>query len=184
MLSSEEPNPKMCSSSLSQMEELLDRTSKLTVTDEDGWEINEAGEKDIGESCLIGRLCTMKTFTRSLLKSILCRLWNMGENDWDLKIKKNTDNAIFLILSFKENTALERILGRSPWVLNAGFLILDRMKGIPTEWDKELRSFTISGRIYNIPVKAITKTNMARLVGMAGEVIDVQEPEASPILQT
>ncbi|KAF4394791.1 hypothetical protein F8388_015697 [Cannabis sativa] len=129
MLSSEEPNPKMCSSSLSPMEELLDRTSKLTVTNEDGWEINKAGEKDIGKSCLIGRLCTMKNFTRALLKSILCRLWNLGENDWDLKIKKNTNNAIFLILSFKENTALKRILGRSPWVLNVGFLILDRMKG-------------------------------------------------------
>uniref|UniRef100_A0A803QNS6 CCHC-type domain-containing protein n=1 Tax=Cannabis sativa TaxID=3483 RepID=A0A803QNS6_CANSA len=145
MLSSEEPNPKMCSSSLSQMEELLDRTSKLTVTDEDGWEINKAGEKDIGKSCLIGRLCTMKNFTRALLKSILCRLWNLGENDWDLKIKKNTDNAIFLILSFKENIDLSGL------------------------------------GIYNIPVKAITKTNMARLAGMAGEVIDVQEPEVNRI---
>ncbi|KAF4395782.1 hypothetical protein G4B88_013556 [Cannabis sativa] len=146
MLSSEESNLKMCSSSLSQMEELLDRTSKLTVTNEDDWEINEARVEDIGKSCLLGRMCTMKPFTRSLLKNILCQLWNLGDNDWDLKIKKISDKAMFLVLSFSENNSLERILGRSTWVLNAGFLILDQMTGIPTEWEKELRSFTIFGR--------------------------------------
>ncbi|KAF4395907.1 hypothetical protein G4B88_028077 [Cannabis sativa] len=155
---------------MAQMEELLSRTSKLTVTDEEGWEINEEGAADIGKLCLIGRLCTMKPFTRSLLKNILCRLWNLGELEWDLKIKKITAKALFLIISFKQNSTLERILGRTPWVLNAGFLLLERMDGVPTDWETTLTSFTISGRILNLPIKAITKTNMVRLAGMAGEV--------------
>uniref|UniRef100_A0A803Q9W0 Reverse transcriptase n=1 Tax=Cannabis sativa TaxID=3483 RepID=A0A803Q9W0_CANSA len=155
MLSSEEPNHKMCSTSMEQMEELLSRTSKLTVTDEDGWEINEEGVADIGKSCLIGRLCTMKPFSRSLLKNILCRLWNLGDTDWDLKIKKNTTTAVFLVLSFKTNSHLERILGKSPWVLNAGFLILERMQGIPTDWETTLR--------------------------MAGDIIDIQEADVNRI---
>ncbi|KAF4382110.1 hypothetical protein F8388_001255 [Cannabis sativa] len=145
MLSSEEPIQQMCSESMAQMEDLLSRTSKLTVTDEEGWEINEDGAEDIGKSCIIERLCTLKPFTRSLLKNILCRLWNLGELDWDLKIKKITYKALFLILSFKQNNTLERILERTPWVLNAGFLILERMNGIPTEWETTLTSFTISG---------------------------------------
>ncbi|KAF4385046.1 hypothetical protein G4B88_017847 [Cannabis sativa] len=177
MLSSEEPIQQMCSESMTQMEDLLSRTSKLTVTDEEGWEINEDGAEDIGKSCIIGRLCTLKPFTRSLLKNILCRLWNLGELDWDLKIKKITDKALLLILSFKQNNTLERILGRTPWVLNAGFLILERMNGIPTEWETTLTSFTISGRVLNLPIKAITKTNMLRLAGMAGEVIDIQDSD-------
>ncbi|KAF4357110.1 hypothetical protein F8388_002315 [Cannabis sativa] len=155
------------------MDDLLAHTSKLTVTDEEGWEINEAGTEDIGKSCLIGRLCTMKSFSRSLLKNILCRLWNLGENEWDLKVKKTSTKAIFVVLSFSENTTLERILGKSPWVLNAGFLILERMKGIPSDWETELTYFSISGRVYNLPVRAITKSNMARLVGMAGDIIDI-----------
>ncbi|KAF4370967.1 hypothetical protein F8388_002860 [Cannabis sativa] len=170
MLSSEEPIQQRCSESMAQMEELLSRTSKLTVTDEEGWEINEEGAADIGKLCLIGRLCTMKPFTRSLLKNILCRLWNLGELEWDLKIKKITAKALFLIISFKQNSTLERILGRTPWVLNAGFLLLERMDGVPTDWETTLTSFTISGRILNLPIKAITKTNMVRLAGMAGEV--------------
>ncbi|KAF4371758.1 hypothetical protein G4B88_030862 [Cannabis sativa] len=181
MLSSEEPIQQRCSESMAQMEELLSRTSKLTVTDEEGWEINEAGAADIGKLCLIGRLCTMKPFTRSLLKNILCRLWNLGELEWDLKIKKITAKALFLIISFKQNTTLERILGRTPWVLNAGFLLLERMNGVPTEWETTLTSFTISGRILNLPIKAITKTNMLRLAGMAGEVVDIQEPDINRI---
>ncbi|KAF4369831.1 hypothetical protein G4B88_026881 [Cannabis sativa] len=152
------------------MEELLSRTSKLKVTDDEGWEINEEGDEDIGKSCLIGRLCTMKPFSRSLLKNILCRLWNLGEFDWDMKIKKVTDKALFLTLSFKQNNHLERTLGRTPWVLNTGFLILERMKGIPTDWETTLTTFIISGRVLNLPIKAITKTNMLRLAGMAGEV--------------
>ncbi|KAF4352924.1 hypothetical protein F8388_000684 [Cannabis sativa] len=179
MLSSEEPNHKMCSTSMDQMEELLSRTSKLTVTDEDGWEINEEGVADIGKSCLIGRLCTMKPFSRSLLKNILCRLWNLGDTDWDLKIKKNTTTAVFLVLSFKTNIHLERILGKTPWVLNAGFLILERMQSIPTDWETTLSSFTISGRVLNLPIKAITKANMLRLAGMAGDIIDIQEADRS-----
>uniref|UniRef100_A0A803QSM5 Reverse transcriptase domain-containing protein n=1 Tax=Cannabis sativa TaxID=3483 RepID=A0A803QSM5_CANSA len=163
MLSSEEPTLKKCYQSLPPMDDLLAHTSKLTVTDEEGWEINEAGTEDIGKSCLIGRLCTMKSFSRSLLKNILCRLWNLGENEWDLKVKKTSTKAIFVVLSFSENTTLERILGKSPWVLNAGFLILERMKGIPSDWETELTYFSISGRVYNLPVRAITKSNMARL---------------------
>ncbi|KAF4383485.1 hypothetical protein G4B88_000185 [Cannabis sativa] len=170
MLSSEEPNQKMSSKSMDQMEDLLSRINKLTVTDDEGWEINEDGAEDIGKSCLIGRLYTLKPFSRSLLKNILCRLWNLGELDWDLKIKKVTDKALFLILSFKQNNTLEWVLGRAPWVLNAGFLILERMKGIPTDWEATLTTFTISGRVLNLPIKAITKTNMFRLAGMAGEL--------------
>uniref|UniRef100_A0A803PAN7 CCHC-type domain-containing protein n=1 Tax=Cannabis sativa TaxID=3483 RepID=A0A803PAN7_CANSA len=181
MLSSEEPTLKTCYQSLPPMDDLLAHTSKLTVTDEEGWEINEAGTEDIGKSCLIGRLCTMKTFNRSLLKNILCRLWNLGENEWDLKVKKTSTKAIFMVLSFLENTTLERILGKSPWVLNAGFLILERMKGIPSDWETELTNFSISGRVYNLPVRAITKSNMARLVGMAGDIIDIQEPDVNRI---
>ncbi|KAF4391779.1 hypothetical protein F8388_017374 [Cannabis sativa] len=177
MLSSEEPNQRMCSESMDQMEELLARTSKLTVTDEEGWKINEEGAEDIGKSCLIGRLCTMKPFSRSLLKNILCRLWNLGKTEWNLKIKKVTVTALFLVLSFTTNNSLERILRKSPWVLNAGFLILERMKGILTDWEAALYSFTILGRILNLPIKAITKLNMARLAGMAGEVTDIQETD-------
>uniref|UniRef100_A0A803P0U1 DUF4283 domain-containing protein n=1 Tax=Cannabis sativa TaxID=3483 RepID=A0A803P0U1_CANSA len=167
MLSSEEPNLKMCSSSLSQMEELLDRTSKLTVTNEDDWEINEARVEDIGKSCLLGRLCTMKPFTRSLLKNILCQLWNLGDNDWDLKIKKISDKAMFLVLSFSKNNSLERILGRSTWVLNAGFLILDQMTGIPTEWEKELRCGLIGHEMRQCAINPITVTKEDGQITMA-----------------
>ncbi|KAF4372981.1 hypothetical protein F8388_011008 [Cannabis sativa] len=177
MLSLEEPIQQRCYESMAQMEDLLSRTSKLTVTDEEGWEINEDGAEDIGKLCLIGRLCTRKPFTRSLLKNILCRLCNLGELDWDLKIKKITDKALFLILSFKQNNTLERILGRTPWVLNAGFLILERMNGIPPDWETTLTSSTISGLVLNLPIKAITNTNMLRFAGMAGEVMDIQESD-------
>ncbi|KAF4360761.1 hypothetical protein F8388_011477 [Cannabis sativa] len=164
---------------MDQIEELLSRTSQLKVTDEEGWEINEEREEDIGKSCLIGRLCTKKPFSRSLLKNILCRLWNLGDTEWNLKIKKTTATTIFLVLSYNSNSTLERILGKTPWVLNAGFLILERMKGIPEDWEATLYSYTTTGRVLNLPIKAITKSNMARLVGMAGEILDIQGAELS-----
>uniref|UniRef100_A0A803QCV6 CCHC-type domain-containing protein n=1 Tax=Cannabis sativa TaxID=3483 RepID=A0A803QCV6_CANSA len=181
MLSSEEPNQRMCSESMDQIEKLLSRISQLKVIDVEGWEINEEGEEDIGKSCLIGRLCTKKPFSRSLLKNILCRLWNLGDTEWNLKIKKTTATTIFLVLSYNSNSTLERILGKTPWVLNAGFLILERMKGMPEDWEATLCSYTTTGRVLNLPIKAITKSNMARLVGMAGEILDIQGAEVKRI---
>uniref|UniRef100_A0A803PRZ3 Reverse transcriptase n=1 Tax=Cannabis sativa TaxID=3483 RepID=A0A803PRZ3_CANSA len=109
----------------------------------------------------------MKPFTRSLLKNILCRLWNLRDKDWDLKIKKISDKAMFLVLSFSENNSLERILGRSPWVLNVGFLILDRMTGIPTEWEKELRCGLIGHAMRQCEINPITVTKEDGQITMA-----------------
>uniref|UniRef100_A0A803PKW7 CCHC-type domain-containing protein n=1 Tax=Cannabis sativa TaxID=3483 RepID=A0A803PKW7_CANSA len=55
------------------------------------------------------------------------------------------------------------------------------MKGIPEDWEATLCSYITTGRVLNLPIKAITKSNMARLVGMTGEIIEIQGAEVNKI---
>ncbi|KAF4365088.1 hypothetical protein G4B88_018268 [Cannabis sativa] len=163
------------------MEDLLDRTGKLRVEDEDGWEIDEEKESEVGKSCLLGRLCSNKNMNRNLIRTILGRIWGLAEVDWGVKIKKVTTEASFLIFSFKNESDLARIEKKSLWLLNNGVLILQKFSKLPTKWEEELKRFPLTGRVLNLPTKSITRNNMLRLASMAGEVIEIQKEEVTKI---
>uniref|UniRef100_A0A803Q1F8 Reverse transcriptase domain-containing protein n=1 Tax=Cannabis sativa TaxID=3483 RepID=A0A803Q1F8_CANSA len=63
------------------MEDLLSKTNNLAVLDEDGWEINEDGGAEVGKMCALGRLCSNRTMNRSLIKTILGRVWGLPEKE-------------------------------------------------------------------------------------------------------
>ncbi|KAF4382082.1 hypothetical protein F8388_001227 [Cannabis sativa] len=159
------------------MDELLSQTNKLTVLDEDGWEINEEGDAEVGKLCAIGRLCSNRTMNRSLIKTILGRVWGLPDKDWGVEIKYHSRNSIFLVFSFKSSQDLNRILLKNPWFLSNGTLILDRMNGLPSNWENCLSRIQLSGRILSLPPKSITQKNLERLAGMAGELIEVQKAD-------
>ncbi|KAF4358239.1 hypothetical protein G4B88_030543 [Cannabis sativa] len=163
------------------MEDLLDRTGKLRVKDEDGWEIDEEKESEVGKSCLLGRFCSNKNMNRNLIRTILGRIWGLDEVDWGVKIKKATTDATFMIFSFKNEADLARIEKRSPWLLNNGVLILQKFSKLPTKWEEELKCFPLTGRVLNLPTKSITRNNMLRLASMAGDVIEIQKEEVTRI---
>ncbi|XP_060968456.1 uncharacterized protein LOC133036007 [Cannabis sativa] len=163
------------------MEDLLDLTSKLKVVDEDGWEVCEDREMEVGKSCLMGRFCSNKNVNRSLIRTILGRVWRLEEVDWGVKIKRITTEATFMVFSFKKENDLNQIIDKSPWLLNNGILLLQRFSKIPINWEGELTRFPLSGRVLNLPTKSISKNNMMRLAGMAGEVIDIQKEDVMKI---
>uniref|UniRef100_A0A803QQ69 Reverse transcriptase n=1 Tax=Cannabis sativa TaxID=3483 RepID=A0A803QQ69_CANSA len=163
------------------MKDLLDRTGKLQVKDEDGWEIDEEKESEVGKSCLLGRFCSNKNMNRNLIRTILERIWGLDEVDWGVKIKKATTDATFMIFSFKNEADLARIEKRSPWLLNNGMLILQKFSKLPTKWEEELKRFPLTGRVLNLPTKSITRNNMLRLASMAGDVIEIQKEEVTRI---
>ncbi|KAF4391526.1 hypothetical protein F8388_008930 [Cannabis sativa] len=163
------------------MEDLLDLTSKLKVVDEDGWEVCEDREMEVGKSCLMGRFCSNKNVNRSLIRTILGRVWRLEEVDWGVKIKRITTEATFMVFSFKKENDLNRIIDKSPWLLNNGILLLQRFSKIPINWEREMTRFPLSGRVLNLPTKSISKNNMMRLARMAGEVIDIQKEDVMKI---
>ncbi|KAF4380083.1 hypothetical protein F8388_018207 [Cannabis sativa] len=164
------------------MEELLNRTTNLTVLDEEGWEINEAGGSEVNALCAMGRWCSNRPMSRSLLRTILGRVWGISDKDWNVEIKLTTAAASFLVFSFKSTKDLNRILAKNPWFLNNGILILERFNGIPQNWEICLSKFPLSGRILNLPARSITKGNLERLVGFAGEVIEIQKIDIPKIV--
>uniref|UniRef100_A0A803P3X8 Reverse transcriptase domain-containing protein n=1 Tax=Cannabis sativa TaxID=3483 RepID=A0A803P3X8_CANSA len=163
------------------MDDLLDRIGNLRMEDEAGWEVNEEKEAEVGKSCLMGRLCSNKSMNRTLIRTILGRIWGLAEVDWGVKIKRTTTEASFLIFSFKRGEDLTRILNKSPWMLNNGVLILQRFTKTPSKWEEELNRFPLTGRVLNLPTKSITRNNMLRLASMAGEVIEIQQEDATKI---
>ncbi|KAF4353537.1 hypothetical protein G4B88_030172 [Cannabis sativa] len=156
------------------MDDLLAKASNLTVLDEDGWEINEVGGDVAGGHCAKARFCSNRPMSRPLLKTILGRVWGIADNKWGVEIKHANKHSSFLLFTFKCAQELNRILGKSPWFLNYGTLILERMESFPQDWEKELLRFPICGRVLHLPSRSITQSNLNRLASLAGEVIDVQ----------
>uniref|UniRef100_A0A803PMU7 Reverse transcriptase domain-containing protein n=1 Tax=Cannabis sativa TaxID=3483 RepID=A0A803PMU7_CANSA len=159
------------------MEDLLAKTNNLTVLDEDGWEINTAGGKEAASFCAMGRFCANRPINRSLLRTILGRVWGIDEKDWGVEIKHTIKEASFLVFSFKSSQDLDRILTKNPWFLNNGLLIVERMAGIPSNWEEVLTKFPLSGRVLQLPTRSITQGNLNRLAGFAGEIIEVQKAD-------
>ncbi|KAF4382915.1 hypothetical protein G4B88_010086 [Cannabis sativa] len=157
------------------MEDLLSRTSNLTVLDEDGWEINNEGGTEVNSLCAMGRWVSNRPMSRSLLRTILGRVWGISEKEWNVEIKFTSKEASFLVFTFKSSQDLNRIVIKNPWFLTNGTLILERLDGIPQIWENSLTKFPLSGRIFNLPPRSITKGNLERLAGFVGDVIEVQK---------
>ncbi|XP_060969678.1 uncharacterized protein LOC133036920 [Cannabis sativa] len=138
-------------------------------------------KSQVGKSCLMGRFCSNKNMNRSLIRTILGRVWGLAEVDWGVKIKRVTTEATFMIFSFKNENDLKSIVNKSPWLLNNGVLILQRFSKISTKWEDELTRFLLTGRVLNLPTKSITRNNMLRLASMASEVIEIQKEEVTKI---
>ncbi|KAF4389925.1 hypothetical protein G4B88_003408 [Cannabis sativa] len=156
------------------MDDLLAKALNLTVLDEDGWEINEARGAVARGHCAKAKFCSNRPMSRPLLKTILGRVWEIADNKWGVEIKFSNKNSSFLVFTFKSAQDLNIILGKSPWFLNYGTLILERMESLPQDWEKELLRFPISGCVLHLPSRSITQSNLIRLASLAGEVIDVQ----------
>ncbi|KAF4377555.1 hypothetical protein G4B88_006835 [Cannabis sativa] len=163
------------------MDELLAKTDKLIVIDNDRWEINEDRGSELGKFCAMGRLCSHRSMNRSLIKTILGRMWGLSERSWGVEIKHSLRNFTFLVFSFKSTQDLNIILLKSPWFLNHVTLIFDRMTEIPTNWEKTLSRIHLSGQILSVPPMAITQKNLVRLAGLVGEVIEVQQADVAKI---
>ncbi|KAF4366447.1 hypothetical protein F8388_003685 [Cannabis sativa] len=162
------------------MEDLLSRTSNLTVLDEDGWEINNEGGTEVNSLCAMGRWVSNRPMSRSLLRTILGRVWGISEKEWNVEIKFTSKEASFLVFTFKSSQDLNRIVIKNPWFLTNGTLILERLDGIPQIWENSLTKFPLSGRIFNLPPRSITKGNLERLAGFVGDVIEkIHSPYAT-----
>uniref|UniRef100_A0A803NUL6 Endonuclease/exonuclease/phosphatase domain-containing protein n=1 Tax=Cannabis sativa TaxID=3483 RepID=A0A803NUL6_CANSA len=164
------------------MEDLLSRTSNLTVLDEDGWEINNEGGTEVNSLCAMGRWVSNRPMSRSLLRTILGRVWGISEKEWNVEIKFTSKEASFLVFTFKSSQDLNRIVIKNPWFLTNGTLILERLDGIPQIWENSLTKFPLSGRIFNLPPRSITKGNLERLAGFVGDVIEVQKLDIPKIV--
>ncbi|KAF4372215.1 hypothetical protein F8388_002220 [Cannabis sativa] len=162
------------------MEDLLSRTSNLTVLDEDGWEINNEGGTEVNSLCAMGRWVSNRPMSRSLLRTIRGRVWGISEKEWNVEIKFTSKEASFLVFTFKSSQDLNRIVIKNPWFLTNGTLILERLDGIPQIWENSLTKFPLSGRIFNLPPRSITKGNLERLAGFVGDVIEkIHSPYAT-----
>ncbi|KAF4384267.1 hypothetical protein G4B88_016833 [Cannabis sativa] len=163
------------------MEEILTRNTNLTVLDDEGWEINDNGAKAAASLCAKGRLCSNRPMSRSLLKTILGRVWGINDKDWGVEIKCVVKESSFLVFSFKSSQDMNRILIKNPWFLNNGILIMERLDEIPQDWSSVLTSFPLTGRILRLPTRSITQMNMERLAMFAGAIIKVQKADIAKI---
>uniref|UniRef100_A0A803PDB4 RNase H type-1 domain-containing protein n=1 Tax=Cannabis sativa TaxID=3483 RepID=A0A803PDB4_CANSA len=187
MLSHEKSLPEMLEKPLNMessditMDDLLAQTTNLSNLEEEGWEVIGAGGSEVVTLCAMGRWCSNRPISRSLLKTIFGRVWGIAERNWGVEIKGKTTSASFLVFSFKSTQDLNRILAKNPWFLNNGILIMEKFEGMSCDWNKVLTRFPLSGRILNLPNRSITKGNMDRLARYAGQLISVQNADIPKI---
>ncbi|KAF4402259.1 hypothetical protein G4B88_017771 [Cannabis sativa] len=126
------------------MDDLLAQTTNLSNLEEEGWEVIGAGGSEVVTLCAMGRWCSNRPISRSLLKTIFGRVWGIAERNWGVEIKGKTTSASFLVFSFKSTQDLNRILAKNPWFLNNGILIMEKFEGMSCDWNKVLTRFPLS----------------------------------------
>ncbi|KAF4381221.1 hypothetical protein G4B88_015487 [Cannabis sativa] len=150
------------------MEELLAKTNKLHVSDEEEWEVDHSLSTMIAKYNLRGRLCSKVDHSRGFLKNLLGRIWRLKESEWNIKIQEKVSTGMFLTFSFNSEQTQSRILARMPWYLSNGVLILGKMGNSSESWKNGLNVFPIWGRALGVPIDYPTKKNTSRLASMAG----------------
>ncbi|KAF4403043.1 hypothetical protein G4B88_010495 [Cannabis sativa] len=77
------------------MDELLQKTHNLQVTDEDEeWEVDKSLSITVAKTNLRGRLCTNSDHSRGFLKKVLGGIWRLKDVEWNLKIKEKFDSGM------------------------------------------------------------------------------------------
>ncbi|KAF4395958.1 hypothetical protein F8388_013127 [Cannabis sativa] len=150
------------------MEELLAKTNKLHVSDEEEWEVDHSLSTMIAKYNLRGRLCSKVDHSRGFLKNLLGRIWRLKESEWNIKIQEKVSTGMFLTFSFNSEQTQSRILARMPWYLSNGVLILGKMGNSSESWKNDLNVFPIWGRALGVPIDYPTEKNTSRLASMAG----------------
>ncbi|KAF4352788.1 hypothetical protein F8388_021148 [Cannabis sativa] len=161
------------------MEELLAKTNKLHVSNEEEWEVDHSLSTMIAKFNLRGRLCSKVDHSRGFLKNLLGRIWKLRESEWNIKIQEKFTTAMFLTFSFNSEKTQSRILARMPWYLSNGVLILGKMGNSSDSWKNDLTVIPIWGRALGVPIDYLTEKNTTRLASMAGSVITVQNSDVS-----
>ncbi|KAF4393032.1 hypothetical protein G4B88_012027 [Cannabis sativa] len=161
------------------MEELLAKTNKLHVSDEEDWEVDHSLSTMIAKYNLRGRLCSKVDHSREFLKNLLGRIWKLKESEWNIKIQEKFTTGMFLTFSFNSEQTQSRILARMSWYLSNGVLILGKMGNSSDSWKNDLNVFPIWGRALGVPIDYLTEKNTTRLASMAGSVINVQNSDVS-----
>ncbi|KAF4391669.1 hypothetical protein F8388_005434 [Cannabis sativa] len=165
------------------MEELLAKTNKLHVSDEEDWEVDHSLSTMIAKYNLRGRLCSKVDHSRGFLKNLLGRIWKLKESEWNIKIQEKFTTGMFLTFSFNSEQTQSRILARMPWYLSNGVLILGKIGNSSDSWKNELNVFPIWGRALGVPIDYLTEKNTTRLASMAGSVINVQNSDVSRMVE-
>ncbi|KAF4372652.1 hypothetical protein F8388_009569 [Cannabis sativa] len=165
------------------MDELLQKTHNLQVTDEDEeWEEDKSLSITIAKSNLRGRLCTNSDHCKGFLKKVLGGIWRLKDGEWNLKIKEKFETGLFLTFTFASESIQSRILSKMPWYLSNGVLILGKMENSNESWKHDLTSFPIWGRAWDVPIDLLTINNTVRMAAKAGEVIIVQNSDVSKMV--
>ncbi|KAL5539672.1 hypothetical protein UlMin_043673 [Ulmus minor] len=154
------------------MDELVTRTVKLNVQDEDGWEIPLEDPTTAIEFSLVGRLMTKKPWNKKLMTTILRRIWGVDDG-WNLKILDQKENNCYIALSFKDKELYYWFVEKRPWLLNGGVLLVNQWP-ISGVWQSaRLSCYSCWGKAFGIPLRLLTTKNIEKIISSAGVALEV-----------
>uniref|UniRef100_A0A803QD63 Reverse transcriptase n=1 Tax=Cannabis sativa TaxID=3483 RepID=A0A803QD63_CANSA len=164
------------------MDEVLEKTHNLQVTDEEEWEIDKSLSITIAKFNLRERLCTNTEHSSGFLKRVLGGIWRLKETEWNIKVKEKFNSGLFLTFTFASKSIQNRVLSKMPSHLSNGLLILGKMENSNESWKNDLTNFPIWGKAMGVPIDFLTKNNTVRMANKAGEVIQVQNSDVSKMV--
>ncbi|KAI9081399.1 hypothetical protein K1719_036662 [Acacia pycnantha] len=123
------------------------------------------------EKILIGKVLANKVYTRSTIKTILRKAWNLPEGFDVVEINGNA-----FMFKFAKEEEYSKILRGRPWTINGCLLnLMERSKYKSCE-EFDFSRCPVWIQIHNVPLEALCLENAITIGGYVGEVMLAEDP--------
>ncbi|KAK1357471.1 hypothetical protein POM88_050727 [Heracleum sosnowskyi] len=102
------------------MKEIVCKTNKLLVENEEEWEVNQDDTEDPTKKALVGRILAKKQCNKKFIRNVFKGMWKTKEK-WEVKVLKYDNRSTYVGFSFEEAGDKNWVKEKMPW--NSGTTI-------------------------------------------------------------
>ncbi|XP_041009439.1 uncharacterized protein LOC121253498 [Juglans microcarpa x Juglans regia] len=159
------------------MEELEELWEQMKLTEEE-METIELNEEDAevvikkGELCLVGKVCVDRVISKSVIMSIMSKIWCLSKPTVFQVVGKNC-----FVVVFNNHADKLKVEGGRPWLFDNNLFILKAFEGDLHPGKILFDCESMSVQLHNLPLARMNRDTGERIGRSIGRVLEVDVDE-------